>query len=380
MGRGGEYFIVAFLSGSIICGICQCTIGVVHLFGFLLSLSTLFAAVIIVLHTGLLFSSAPKYKRVQTVLIYLVFFMLGGINMQRCPERQSTQEWISKAKIQTENNALRRHSLRIRENLSLRIKKIIPQPPEQAVAIAFTLGDKSHIPYSLKQAYKNSGAMHVLALSGLHIGIIYGIICLFLSFLNIHYKTRRIKLIISTIIIVAYAYITGFSPSVQRAGIMIFTWQMLAATDRKIGKWSVLTTAAGIILLINPNELSSIGFQLSFAAVAGITALYPIINGSLETCFKHKKCIRLLKPVWSLISLSTACQITTAPLVWYYFHTTPPYFLLTNLVAVPLVAVSLYTFAITVLTSGMPVVGEMSALLLQKLVGVLNDVINYLGN
>ena len=265
-------------------------------------------------------------------------------------------------------------ALRLRRTLSDALKKIVPGEKERAVLAALTLGDKSGLPYELKKSYRDSGAMHLLALSGLHTGILYSIIGIFLHLLDFHYRSRRIKLVLSLMLIALYAVATGLNASVLRAGLMIGIYRLAAAGYRSAGKWEVTAMAAGIILLFFPLEIFRIGFQLSFAAVCGIAGLF----GAIDRCFPFR--CKTVRKLWSLLALSVSCQIATGPIVWLYFKNIPPYFLLTNLAAVPLVTAVLYLFILSVLFYSVPIAGPLIAWLLQKSLAALNCIIEFIGN
>ncbi|MEG0518619.1 MAG: ComEC/Rec2 family competence protein [Bacteroidales bacterium] len=272
----------------------------------------------------------------------------------------------------------------IREQLSLKLENITGKGKEHAVLSALTLGCTSELPADLKRAYSNSGAMHILSLSGLHIGIIYSMVCICLSFLNFSYKTKLIKFLLSVSIIFFYAYITGFSPSVQRAGIMIMVYNLATMGNRPPQKYTTLAIASFIITLLNPDQLFSIGFQLSFAAMVGIIAILPVIEKSFKMVYPDKLSeYRYLKKgafaVWGTIAISVACQITTLPFTMYYFNSSAPFFLLTNMAVVPLATLILYLFLPVLLLYGVPGIGDFMCNLLVWLLKLMNHVIEFIG-
>lgn len=312
-----------------------------------------------------------KNAKVACILCYLVFFLSGVTNMQR------------KGKINLFSEPVRSSFENITQNIkgifSIKLEELIPDKTDRAVVAAFTIGDKSEIPYNIKKAYRDTGAAHVLALSGLHTGIIYGIIDLLLFFLNFNYKSRRIKFFISATAIFSYALITGLSASVQRAAIMIIIWKLQTLSNRKATRWSAWLISASLILLANPQEMYNIGFQLSFAAVAGIISIFPIISRASEL-WADFRFSRLIKPIWELAGISVACQIATLPLIICYFNSSPTYFLITNMAAIPLVTCSLYALAAASVTGSIPLIGDLSAFLLQKSISLLNFIIAYIGS
>lgn len=293
---------------------------------------------------------------------------------ERMPRINAVREKIRRLNYSPPRISRMPGALRLRRTLGDALKKIVPGEKERTVLAALTLGDKSGLPYELKKSYRDSGAMHLLALSGLHTGILYSIIGIFLRLLDFHYRSRRIKLVLSLMLIALYAVATGLNASVLRAGLMIGIYRLAAAGYRSAGKWEVTAMSAGIILLFFPLEIFRIGFQLSFAAVCGIAGLFGAIDRSFPfTC-------KTVRKVWSLLALSVSCQIATGPIVWLYFRNVPPYFLLTNLAAVPLVTAVLYLFILSVLFYSIPIAGLLTAWLLQKSLAALNCIIEFIGN
>lgn len=356
MDRGVTSYIAAFLTGILIARyISLYTPMLLLISGLLLILILIMKKAVNSIHF--------------IILAHLIFLLIGishfNIN--------------SRTELQTGHSAPP-----IREQLSLKMENITGKGKEYAVLSAITLGNTSELPRELKQAYSSSGAMHILSLSGLHIGIIYSMICICLSFLNFSYKAKRVKLMISIIIIFLYAYITGFSPSVQRAGIMILVYNLATMGNRHPGKYTILSTAAFIITLLNPNQLFSIGFQLSFAAMVGIIAILPVIEKSFKMIYPDKlsgyKYLRKTAfAVWGTIAISVACQITTLPFTMYYFNSSAPFFLLTNMAVVPLATAILYLFLPAALLGRVPGIGDFLCNLLVWLLKLMNNIIEFIG-
>ncbi len=220
-------------------------------------------------------------------------------------------------------------AFQIREYLRDKIVRYIPQEEEQAIALALLIGVKDYLSEDLKRAYSSAGAMHVLAVSGLHVGILYLII---LGFLRPLQKVKRGKIVIAVItisIIWLYTFITGMSPSVLRAAVMFSVFATSSAMDRDNNIYNSLGIAAFILLLWEPNLLFSVGFQLSFLALTGIVYLQPKIYHRLYVSNPF------LNKVWEITAVSVAAQISTLPLTIYYFHQFPTYFFLSNLVVIP---------------------------------------------
>lgn len=200
---------------------------------------------------------------------------------------------------------------------------------ELAVASALILGYKDDLGEELKHSYSSAGATHVLAVSGLHVGIIF----LVLSFLfNLFDKNDKYKVIKSLLLIIslwAYATLTGLSPSVMRAATMFSFVAAGSMLKKKASIYNTLATSAFVLLIFNPFLIMEVGFQLSYLAVLGIVYFQNIIYKSLF--FKRK----IPNYIWTITSVSIAAQLTTFPLGLLYFHQFPTYFFISNLFVIP---------------------------------------------
>lgn len=202
----------------------------------------------------------------------------------------------------------------------------------EALVTALLTGDRSGLAGDTVSAFRNAGAAHILALSGLHLGIVYG---LFKRFLALAGNSRGAEVATSLTSVLAagfYVLLTGCSASVVRAFLFICLNETARlCPDRMRNPMAIYSTALTIQLTITPSVISSAGFQLSYLAMLGIYTLFPRLDAWYPGSKK-----RLLKRIWSSAALTLSCQIFTAPLVWLYFKSFPVYFLITNLVALPL--------------------------------------------
>lgn len=206
-----------------------------------------------------------------------------------------------------------------------------------AVVAAMTMGDRSRLTRELRQSYAASGASHVLALSGLHLGVIYGL----LSLIFVHRRMRVLGQVLAMVAIWAYAALVGMPPSVLRSATMLTLFAFVVLTGRRQVSLNTLAFAAVLQLVANPLALWDVGFQMSFLAVLGIVMLnMRLSNVETPACIGRW---RVIGWVWSLVKVSLAAQLAVAPLSMYYFGTFPCYFLLTNLVAIPLATIIVYT-------------------------------------
>lgn len=201
---------------------------------------------------------------------------------------------------------------------------------------ALTLGYKHDLTNGLQEAFRASGTSHVLAVSGLHVGIIYAIFTSLFSFLGKTGKKFALRQISVIVTLWLYAFLVGLTPSVLRATIML----TIASVGFAIGKngftFNTLTAAAFLILLYHPMSLFDVGFQMSFAAVLAILSFNPVINNLYQPKNKIKKY------VWGLFTVSTSAQTGVFPIALYYFGTFPTYFFIANMLVVPLTGVIIY--------------------------------------
>jgi competence protein ComEC len=226
-----------------------------------------------------------------------------------------------------------------------------------AVAKALILGDKSLLRPETKKSFSSAGAMHVLAVSGLHVGIILEILLFLLGRFPQIIK-KNLAIVIALIILWVYAAIVGFSPSVVRATIMFTLLALGRMYSRKTNGLNILLFSACLMLFYNPLLIYDIGFQLSYMAMIGILVLYK----SIESAFYIKN--KWIRKVWQGSAVGLSAQLFTLPLTLYYFHQFPNYFLLTNVgmmvFAGLILSVGLFLFA----TNWISIVGKLVGLFL----------------
>ena len=211
---------------------------------------------------------------------------------------------------------------------------------------ALLAGSRKGLPRSTSGIFRASGASHLLALSGLHIGIIYVI---FKKLSMVAGNAPAVRIIRSIAIVGAslfYVVMTGASPSIIRAFLFITLNETASLLGRRKSPSGILAGALLIQLAIDPLQIRSVGFQLSYCAIAGIVVLFPKLSAWYPSARFDP-----LKKIWDSAVLSIACQAFTAPLAWYYFHTFPRHFLITNLLAIPLTTVLMGTAILTVALS-----------------------------
>lgn len=242
-------------------------------------------------------------------------------------------------------------------------------PDVLAVVSALAVGDKSGLTPELKAAYAASGTSHVLALSGLHVGILAILLSWLLWPLN---RIRGGKWVISSCLLSflwCFAFLSGLSPSVVRAVLMFSLYSVAPVfTESRYSGFYAMSLAAFVMLIYNPLYLFDISFQLSFAAVLSIIFFYPRI----ERFWNVKN--KLFRYLWQTAALSCAAQLGTLPLILYYFGTFPTYFLIANLVVAPLAVCILAGIVLSLCFYPMPVIGAWLVEAVGWLVSLLNQV------
>lgn len=251
--------------------------------------------------------------------------------------------------------ALSRAALGIREQLEASIMRLPFRSPEtNNIVNALITGDKSGIHPGVKEAFRASGASHILALSGLHLGIIYGIIRKSLFIIGNSPSAKIIKSVITIATCSLYTLATGAGPSIVRALLFIIIGETALLTHRKASLKTILLISMLIQLIIEPSAIKEVGFQLSYAAVAGIAWIFPYLKGFWPgNSHEDNFMIRGLRWIWNSAALSISCQITTGPLAYFYFQSFPTHFILTNLIALPLTGLIIPASLLTLLASGL---------------------------
>lgn len=237
---------------------------------------------------------------------------------------------------------------------------------EYAVATAILLGYDEELPQYLRKGYVASGAMHILSVSGLHVGIIYLIFNFLFGLFLVGKSTEKIRFLLLLVLVWFYAFLTGLSPSVLRSAIMISIILLGNMLHRKGNLINSLAASAFVLILADPSNLMNIGFQLSYSAVLGIALFQEPISKMLY--FKN----RILRFGWDSVSVTIAAQLTTLPLILYYFHQFPLYFIPANLILIPLSFVILVSGMALLVLFFIPVLSLWIGKLLSLFIFIMN--------
>lgn len=266
------------------------------------------------------------------------------------------------------------YALRCRSQILAFFKSLGLNDTEQSIVAALIVGYQDTIPEDVKEAFRTTGTAHVLSVSGMHVGIIFAIIMFLLGFIRKRSKIYWLKFSITIILLWLYAFITGFSPPVIRACIMLSAFCIAQIFGRKGISYNTIFFAAFLILIYDPFSLFDVGFQLSFMAVFAIYYLNPRI----EKLWKiENKAVRYL---WGMFSLSVSAQIGTAPLCLYYFGYFPAYFFITNILITPLVGLITYLMLFVSAIANFPLlknVLDISLLALKFMIEFMTKLIHF---
>lgn len=239
-----------------------------------------------------------------------------------------------------------------------------------ALVKALITGNRQDITHETIKAFRDSGASHILALSGLHLGIIYSLVSKALGIIGNSPVAGRIRS--STIVILCgiYTLATGAGDSIVRAFLFIILREAAKLSGRSCDTGTLFFSALVVQLCVDPQSFRSVGFQLSYAAMAGIAFIYPWIKGLWPQTSGKRDIIRW---VWDSAALSISCQLTTGPIAYMYFRTFPTHFLLTNLIALPLTGILIPSALLTLCLNMLGICPEILLRATETLVTVLTE-------
>jgi competence protein ComEC len=214
--------------------------------------------------------------------------------------------------------------------------KYIGSANETAVAQALLYGNDDDIDSETVKAYSNTGTLHVLAVSGMHVGLIFAILSMLLKPLSKWKRGEWLKHLLILILLWLYSLICGLSPSILRATVMFSFVTIANMINSKSSVYNTLAASAFVLLCFNCNMLANVGFQLSYLAVLGIVFFQPLIGNW------HHPSSWLGHQIWTITAVSLAAQLITFPIGLLYFHQFPNCFLVSNLIIIPLTTIIIY--------------------------------------
>ncbi|RYY43053.1 MAG: ComEC/Rec2 family competence protein, partial [Chitinophagaceae bacterium] len=255
--------------------------------------------------------------------------------------------------------------------LSVLSRYISNKSGELGIAEALLIGYKDDLDKDLVQAYTNTGVVHIIAISGLHLGLIYAVLLWIFNRTPGLKKSRHTKAMLLISCLWIFALLTGGSASVLRSAVMFTVIVTGKYYFKQSSVYNSLSTSAFILLCYNPYLLWDVGFQLSYCAVIGIVAFQQFLFR--KWYFKNW----LTRQLWSMITVTIAAQLAAFPLCLYYFHQFPNLFLFTNILTVPLSTLLLFGEILLVLISPIEAIAHQVGLLVSKGLQVMNSIILY---
>jgi len=273
-----------------------------------------------------------------------------------------------------EANSLTAYAEEIRDYLNIELKKLAFKPVEIAFLKALLLGQRQDISFDIYENYKKAGAVHILAISGLHIGILLFLLYFILRPLLYFKHGKIIQSILIIFILWGFAIIAGLSASVVRAVTMFSLFVIAKGLNRQTVSLNTLALSAFILLVIKPGFCFDVGFQLSYAAVAAIVIIKPVLDSW-----------KLLKnPIANffldLLKVSVAAQLGVLPLSLFYFHQFPGLFFITNLIIIPCLMLVLGLGAITLIFIGFKNTPEIIVEVLGGVIQLMNNVVEWVAS
>ncbi|NOT91671.1 ComEC/Rec2 family competence protein [Ferruginibacter sp.] len=300
----------------------------------------------------------------------------GAFNYQRYAAFQQTfhnvflkeKDWVLLPAKKV--NGFKQFIFSARENILATLRKNINTGKDElGIAEALLIGYTNDLDKDLVQAYSNTGVVHIIAISGMHLGLIYVMLVWLFARIPLVKKSKLSQVILILSCLWLFSLLTGAAASVLRSAVM-FTFITIGNNlTKKSSIYNSLAASAFVMLCYNPYYLWDVGFQLSYLAVVGIVVFQKPIYNLLY--IKNKQ----VDKVWKLMAISLAAQIFTFPICIYYFHQFPNLFLITNIIAVPLSSIILYAEIFLVAFAWVPFVGEYLGKITGWLVWLMNKII-----
>jgi competence protein ComEC len=260
----------------------------------------------------------------------------------------------------------------LRNNIISKLQKTDFGKEELSIIQALLLGQRDDISEETYNNYKNAGAVHILAVSGLHIGVLLLLLQFLLKPIEYLPKGKIIKPIVIVLLLWCFALLAGFSASIVRAVTMFSFVTYALYLKRPSNSFNILSLSMFFILLmINPMLLFQVGFQMSYAAVFAIIWIYPM----LQKLWSPKNI--LLKKTWQLLSVSIAAQLGVLPISLFYFHQFPALFFISNLIVVPALGVVLGMGILTIILSLLDMLPTWLVEMYNQLISLMNSVIEW---
>jgi competence protein ComEC len=244
-----------------------------------------------------------------------------------------------------DGHGIRYFAIALREKIKSIFQSMQLGGDEYSVVTALLIGARDELDKGLWEEFKSAGVLHILCVSGMHVGLIYVVLSFLFSFMNRKHGLKIVRTILIIALIWLYALVTGMGPSVLRAATMFSFVTVGTTLQRMTGIYNTLIASALVLLVLNPFLLRDAGFQLSYAAVIGIVTLQKPLNRLLSVKWW------LPARMWAITTVTLAAQIATFPLSLLYFHQFPVFFIPANMIVLPLSTLIIYTALVCLMLS-----------------------------
>lgn len=262
---------------------------------------------------------------------------------------------------------------RLRDSIIFKLREANFGEEELSIIQALVLGQRNDIPKSVYDDYKNAGAVHILAVSGLHIGILLILLQFVLKPLEWFPKGKTLKLVVMVAMLWGFAFLAGLSPSVVRAVTMFSFVAYALYLNRPSNTFNILALSILFILLVvDPKLLFQVGFQMSYAAVIAIVWIYPLLQ---RLWFPKNS---LLRKIWQLFSVSIAAQLGVLPISLFYFHQFPGLFFVSNLLIVPFLGLILGGGILLIFLALLNLLPDLLVKIYDAIIGWMNSIIAWI--
>lgn len=275
--------------------------------------------------------------------------------------------------LSSKNNNLKILAAKLREKIQYSLQKHAFEAKELSIINAIVLGQRQNISKELLESYAGAGAIHILAVSGLHVGILFLLLSFLLSPLEKIIYGKHFKLLLIVLFLWGFAMLTGLSGSVVRA-VTMFTFIAVGLTinNERSSVLHALITSFFFLILIHPLYLFDVGFQMSYAAVLGIVLLFP----EFQKMIPRIKWLPLRK-IWELFCVSITATIGTLPISLYYFHQFPGLFFLSNIVIVPFLGLIMGIGIFVVVLDSLHILPDLIVQLYGYILSIMNTFIEW---
>ena len=267
---------------------------------------------------------------------------------------------------------------RLRKHFSSAVDSLLPSEDmaeTRAVVKALAYGYQEEIPSDIEESFRQSGAIHLLAISGMHLGLFYGLLSYLLAFAGNAPAVRRVRSILIILTLWAFTIFTGCGVSILRAAVMFSIYEAGALFGRARSGINSMALSAVIITIADPDAPSGLSFQLSYAAMTAIFLIYPHLRAIVPTRR------RITGNIVDICAMTVACQITTAPIIYLHFKTFAFFSLLANLLCTPLVSLAMALIPTAFAASWLgDIAADAAAGLLRAVVKIFIDINNIISN